>query len=106
MAKIKKSNPPPKKRKFKKSFKKKGFKIKSSKKGFKKKKKSFKRNPLKKKDFKKNPPKKRVQRGSFTKSQTSVSEHIIQIHAIEPSVFEFSPHKGIVIGVDGRDFKP
>ncbi|GAA7004407.1 hypothetical protein HpCHC82_19980 [Helicobacter pylori] len=35
-----------------------------------------------------------------------VSEHITQIHAIEPSVFEFSPHKGIVVRVNGRDFAP
>ncbi len=33
-----------------------------------------------------------------------VSEHIIEIHAIEPSVFELSPHERIVIGVNGRDF--
>ncbi len=52
------------------------------------------------------PPKKRVKKGSSTKSQTLVSEHVIQIHAIKPSVFEFSPHKGIVIGVNGGDFKP
>ncbi len=33
-----------------------------------------------------------------------VSEHIIEIHAIESSVFEISPHERIVIGVNGRDF--
>ncbi|GAA8679459.1 hypothetical protein Kyoto127A_13600 [Helicobacter pylori] len=52
---------------------------------------------LKKKSFKRNPLKR-----EFHKSL--VSEHIIQIHAIEPAVFEFSPHKGIVVRVNGRDF--
>ncbi|OOP80731.1 hypothetical protein B0X28_01695 [Helicobacter pylori] len=60
-----------------------------------------KRKTLKKKDFKKETPKqrlqnktplkrKRVQKGSFIKSQTLVSEHIIQIHAIKPAVLELS----------------
>ncbi len=34
-----------------------------------------------------------------------VSKHIIEIHAIEPSVFEFSPHERIIIRVNGGDFK-
>ncbi|GAA8350718.1 hypothetical protein KH0195_00920 [Helicobacter pylori] len=75
-------------------------KINPQKRGFKKTKGSKKETPQKRKGSKKKPLKK----GSFTKSL--VSEHIIQIHAIESAVFEFSPHKGIVIGVNGRDFKP
>ncbi|RVY13053.1 hypothetical protein ECB93_04520 [Helicobacter pylori] len=34
-----------------------------------------------------------------------VSKHIIEIHAIEPSVFEFSAHERIIVGVDRGDFK-
>ncbi len=73
----KEKNQTPQKKVLKKSLKKRKFK------------KSFKRNPLKR---------------EFHKSL--VSEHIIQIHAIEPAVFEFSSHEGIVVRVDGGDFKP
>ncbi|TPH88898.1 hypothetical protein FIM44_08415, partial [Helicobacter pylori] len=71
---------------LKKRVSKQGFKTKASK-----------LNPQKKKGFKRNPLKR-----EFHKSL--VSKHIIQIHAIEPAVFEFSPHKGIVVRVNGRDF--
>ncbi|NHA74495.1 hypothetical protein EWZ98_06470 [Helicobacter pylori] len=68
-------------------------------------KKEFKRKSLKNKGFKQTPQKKRVKKGSFTKGFNAlISEHVIQIHAIESAVFEFSPHEGIVIGVNGGDF--
>ncbi|PUD28213.1 hypothetical protein C2S29_01190 [Helicobacter pylori] len=100
MAKRKRSNPPPKKRKFKKE-------ISLKKRKFKKRKSLKKRNPYKKK-FKKESSKKGFKRNPLKREfhKSLVSEHIIQIHAIKPSVFEFSPHKGIIVRVDGGDFKP
>ncbi|GAA7252541.1 hypothetical protein ID0475_00410 [Helicobacter pylori] len=96
--------PPKKKGSKEKSSKERRFFIKIPKKKENSKTKASKKlNPSKKKKgFKRNPLKREFHKGF----NALVSEHIIQIHAIESAVFEFSPHKGIVVRVDGRDFKP
>ncbi len=102
---------PQKNKEFKnKEFKNKGFKIRNplkrefKNKGFKK----IKPLQKKRKASKETPKKRGLKKGVPQRVQCEllVSEHVIQIHAIEPAVFEFSPHERIVIGVDGGDFKP
>ncbi len=44
------------------------------------------------------------QRSPFLK-RVLISKHIIEKKAIHPSIFEFSAHERIIVGVDRGDFK-